>query len=290
MIRPNGSPSDQVRSAALADVVQIGKFDVDRHVRLRAFYEPAGVSIRFQAGGPHNGVERTLSAFRHVHRYAPGLMPQVFDDGRLRTARYLVEESLFGTHPRSGRPLQGLAEEVGSGLRLLHDGYGTTDQQLSTVLGEKFPQRWREAVAAHDLTGDLDRLVRDLVGQDRLVEVSYGHGDLVGSNIMQLRERVVLIDWEYSGKTPIAFDVAKIHLHCADPAEAAQLLRKGLHRPARAGASHYSFTEQIALAHVRYIAWSGTSKVRAESAGRVQQFRNLIRKRAGAVEQLLEMG
>ncbi|MGC0250362.1 hypothetical protein [Pseudactinotalea sp. Z1748] len=84
--------------------------------------------------------------------------------------------------------------------------------------------------------------------------------------------------------------MAKVHLHCAQPAEAAGLLRRGLNRPERSNQSHYSFTEQIALAHVRYIAWSGDAIGRAQAAGRVRQLRSLVGKRVNAIEQLLDMG
>lgn len=288
VLGPKGEFTHEINASARADAVKVGKFDVDRSVRLRAFYEPAGLSIRLQAGGPRSGVVRTLHAFKHVQRHAPGLMPRIHDDGRLRDSRFLVEESMFGVHPRAGEPLQAVAEELGSGLRRLHEGYGVREQRLSDVLGARFESRWHAAVARYELSDDLCRRVRNLVSQDRLVDVSYGHGDLVGTNIMQVPDRLVLIDWEYSGEVPIAFDVAKVHLHCADPVEAARLLRRGLGRSARINPSQYSFDEQIAIAYARYIAWSSTRWERAEAAGRTPQLNRLIAKRAKLIEAMLD--
>lgn len=59
-------------------------------------------------------------------------------------------------------------------------------------------------------------------------------------------------------------------------------------RSARAGPSHYSFREQLALAHARYVAWSGPAMQRAVAVNRVAQLRRLTMKRLMAIEHLLE--
>mgnify|MGYP001329846358 FL=1 len=289
VLRPRAELTDRLLTATRADVVAIGKFDVEREVRLRAFYERTGLSLRYQSGGPKSGIARTLSAHEHVVRHAPGLMPQIFEDGRVRGGQYLIEESLFGRHPRAGKELQSIAGEVASGLRRLYEGYGIADVRLSKVLGPKFPKRWEKAARDHSISDQLADQIRSLVSRDQLVEVSYGHGDLVGTNIMMLPDRgFVLIDWEYAGELPIAFDVAKIHLHCSQPVEAARTLQVALGRPERGGASHYTFRQQIALAHARYIAWSGPAMQRAKIANRETQLRRLISKRRSVIESLLE--
>lgn len=288
VIRPKGDPTQHLSSPARADVVTIGKFDVARTVRLRAFYEQDGVSLRFQAGGPRNGVLRTVRAFNHVRQHAPGLMPEVFDHGQARRTSYLVEESLYGSHPRSGKPLREIAGEVASELSRLHRGYGIVEQPISDILGSQFDERWRRASQIQGIPEGVEKGIRALVAQDRLLEVSFGHGDLVGTNIMQLPDRVVLIDWEYAGKIPIGFDVAKIHLHCGNPVESLEILRKGLGRPVRDRARYYDLGEQIALAHARYIAWSLNAMARARTAGRETQLHALIGKRVNAIARLLD--
>lgn len=288
VIRPGGAATGWAVAAVGAEAVQIGKFDVEEEVRLRAFYTRAGLSVRYQGGGRRrSGIERTLAAFSQVQRHAPGLMPAVHDDGAAGGGRYLVEESVFGTHPRSARALQDLAGAVAAGLRKLHEGYGVVEEPLSTVMGDRFAERWGQAVRTYGIGADLDRRLRHLVDDDRRVEVSFGHGDLVGTNIMSLPERVMLIDWEYAGPIPIAFDVAKIHLHCADPDAAARILQDGLGRGDR-HPSHYRFHEQLALAHARYIAWSSVTRERAHAAGRAEQLKGLIGQRLTAIEHALQ--
>lgn len=289
VLRPRAPVTDRLLAQARADAVAIGKFDIEREVRLRAFYQAAGLSIRFQSGGPKNGISQTLRAYEQVARHAPGLMPEIFKDGRVRGARFLIERSAFGRHPRPGDELQDVAGEIASGLRRLHEGYGVADVRLSQVLGPKFAKRWQAAVRDYAIPDGLTSKIRTLATLDRLVEVSFGHGDLVGTNIMMLPGRgLVLIDWEYAGEHPIAFDLAKVHLHCADPVEAAQVLRVALGRSARSGPSHYSFREQIALGHARYVAWSGPAMERAKAVNRVEQLRRLTTKRLASIEHLLE--
>src|SRR5690625_466728 len=62
VLRPRAELTDRLLTATRADVVAIGKFDVEREVRLRAFYERTGLSLRYQSGGAKSGIARTLSA------------------------------------------------------------------------------------------------------------------------------------------------------------------------------------------------------------------------------------
>src|SRR5699024_1327930 len=69
VIRPTGPATGWRLATAGAEVVKIGKFDVDRQVRLRAFYTDLGLSVRCQAAGPGSSVERTVAAFTHVQQH-----------------------------------------------------------------------------------------------------------------------------------------------------------------------------------------------------------------------------
>src|SRR5690625_2382722 len=91
VLEPKLEPTGRIWSRAAADVVMLGKFDVERDVRLRAFYVRQGLSLRLQGGGPRSGIERTLQAWSQVRLHAPSLMPRIMTDGHLRTARYLLE-------------------------------------------------------------------------------------------------------------------------------------------------------------------------------------------------------
>lgn len=101
------------------------------------------------------------------------------------------------------------------------------------------------------LAEPLDTAVRRLLSRDALLEVSFGPGDLVGSNILVGGDGLVLIDWEFGGERPIAFDLAKVHLHCADSVTTQAALERGLHHSVGGRLDHYSFAEQLALSTSR---------------------------------------
>lgn len=288
-IRPRRPTTHVLGGKAAADVITIGKFDVDREVRLRAFYLEPGLSLRLQSGGTRNGIDRSLAAYAEVRKHAPDLMPTIVENGRLGRARYLLEDSIFGWHPRDGKTLQTVAYDVAASLRPLHQGVGVWERPLSEVVSAKFKQRWRYAVTHIGIESDLDQAVRRLIARDGLVDISMGHGDLVGTNIVKLDDAVVLIDWEYAGLMPIAFDFAKIQIYCPDPRVALEEIERGLGGEVGTARGHYSLSEQIALAHARYLSWIGHTRRRAQAAGRMRQFDDNVALRTEAIKNLLSV-
>lgn len=282
-------PTDEVLTAAGADLIRIGKFDVEREVRSRSFYLDPGLSVRFQSGGVVNGVQRSIDAYQHVQRHAPELMPPILDHGSIRRARYLVEQVVPGRHPVGAQRMQALAEQIAAGLSLLHQGVGVTERPLIEILGQRFEKRWRALVEEMGVDEHTDAAVGALVARDEDVAVSLGHGDLVGTNIVTRKNRVTLIDWEYSSRMPIAFDLAKVHLHCAESDAGRQALLTGLGNTWKEGPGRYTFAEQLALANVRFLSWTGTRRARAVAAGRVAQFEATIALRLREVRTLLEI-
>lgn len=289
-LRPRGPVTDRRRARVGADLIRIGKFDVDAEVRLRAFYLDSRRTVRFQAGGQRNGVERSLFAHQYLVQYAPDLGPPVLDHGTIGQAPYLVEEVVEGRHPSGGRELERTLAPVTERLSALHTGFGITHEPLADILGQGFPARWQEAVATGLVDAATERAVGSLLARRGTVPVSLGHGDLVGTNILIRPGGLTLIDWEYAGRLPVLFDVAKLHLHSPDSNRALAALERGLRTSLRHGTADYSVREQLALAHVRYLAWEARRRQRAQAANRLDQLRQITDLRLRAVRHLLGLG
>lgn len=301
-VLPRGSGAEDedgtVRARVGAEAVLVGKFDVHREVRLRAFYPQRGVTQRYQTGtgtGPRHGVERIVDAWRSVSPHDPGLMPEVLDDGVRRRGRgaWLVERTVLGRPARKSQvPL--LVEPVTARLHRVQREVGIGSRRLSDIVSPRFVRLWQQFAQGHVLDPALVARVDALVGRDDLVEVSLGHGDLVGSNILLTGDRptdgFVLIDWEFAGERPIAFDLAKLHLACEDHAAAEEALERGLRRPLGGGPGHYTFPEQVALAHVQALSWHDVRREKAEAAGRVTALEQMTARRIDSVAQLLGVG
>ncbi len=288
--RTEGNPSRLVPVPVCADLLRIGKFDVDTEVRLRAFYATAGLSIRLQAnaGREASGVARTVRAHEQVSRHVPALMPRVEDHGitnRSRTA-YLVEELLHGSHP-TREQLPEVAEALARQLHLLHQGVGVASCPLSTVVHPQTRARWETFVRTGVVGLALDRAVHRLLERDALLEVSLTHGDLVSSNILVREGRTALIDWEYAGEQPIAFDLAKVHLNSVDQDATQASLQRGLQQSLGYDRDHYAFPEQLALAHIRVLSWHQPRRRKSEAAGRTGFLDRQTRHRLQSIARLL---
>lgn len=274
-----------------AEAVLLGKFDVGHEVRLRAFYPDPGLTQRYQAGGARNGVDRSLTAWATVAPHDSALMPAVTDSGVLRRRRgaWLLEHAVAG---RPARPaeLSGLLEPVAERLHRVQRAVGIDNRRLSTLVHHEFARRWQGFVDGHLVEPRLAAAVHRLIGRDDELQVSFGHGDLVGSNILLVGGGFVLIDWEFAGERPIAFDLAKLHLTADDHAEAQAALERGLGRRSGTGPGHYTFAEQLALAHVQALTWHELRARKARAAGRSGALEAMNRRQLESVGQLLGTG
>lgn len=294
-LRPNRDERARPMWAPVkADLVAAGRFDVDGYVKLRSFYIDSGLSVRVQAGRreKQHGVSRTLEAYRRVVPHIPAIMPRIDDHGSappFRGGVYLVEELVMGSHPVSRDEIQELAEPLAGLLHRLHRGVGVASHPLSATVHRKMPERWSAFVREFGVDGALDAAVRRLIERDELVEISLAHGDLVASNIMVNGGRIVLIDWEHAGEKPIAFDLAKIHLNSRDPVIAQANLERGLEHSVGHRSGHYSFAEQLALAHVQMLSQHQTRATRAAKAGRSGALAAQTRARLKAITRLLDV-
>lgn len=293
---PAGSAvADEARGSRWARVgaesLVVGKFDVKDEVRLRAFYPSMGLTMRYQAGGPRSGVGRIVRANEAVQAHAPGLMPRVLHHGSIRAGagEYLVEEVVAGV-PVLRSQLQRLVEPIAARLHLVHLGMGITSRPLMDVVSSYMPSRWATFSRSHAVSAALGRAVSGLIERNDEVELSFIHGDLVGSNILitdAASEAFVIVDWEFFQEWPIAFDLSKIHFGCQDMARAAKALDRGLRHSVGHAAGQYSFREQLALGHVETLSKHANMLAESERAGRTGALRAGVERRLEALAQLL---
>lgn len=286
--QPEDTELGSVRTRLRAESLLIGKFDVDKEVRLRAFYPEADFSIRYQTGGKTNGISRTVSAHKKVRRYAPELMPTVHEHGTILGGQgaFLIEDTVEGeTATRSD--LETLLVPLAQQLHAVHQGVGITDKRASVVLGQHARERWTDFVKLHNLTPELDCKVRKLLDRDALLEVSLTHGDLVNSNILVSNDDFVLVDWEWAMTKPIAFDLSKMIINVSNLDQTLEQMQIGL-GDIGTRKSHYNFREQVALALVQALTFYKRQLHRARKAKRLGPLKRQTTKRVNALSQLIE--
>lgn len=292
---PVAGATTVVSAPVRADAVVIGKFDRGRQVRLRAFYADDGMVARVQAGSRHgreHGVSRSVRAAEIVGRHRPGLMPALLDHGTVfggRTA-YLVERTVTGRPPGSRASVAEAMAEVAAELGAVQRAVGITPTPLSGVVPAAFRARWRAVVEDGHVPAAVAAEVDRLIARDALLEVSFTHGDLVSSNVLRVEGRVVLIDWEYAGSRPVAFDLAKMHINAGPARPATDRLDAALKGRVGHDTGHYTLREQLALAHVVVLSRLEARMLRAREAQRLEPLRHQTRRRAAAVEELLALG
>lgn len=286
-LRPaEGTDTARTVAAVGADVIRIGKFDVHRQVRARAFYLDSERSLRVQGGA---GVARSVAAHRVVERYAPGLAPRVTHHGSLPRGRthYLIEEAVGGQRVRSKADIAAALQEVAHRMTAVHQGAGTTTQPLSRAASAHLPGLWEQVVRQELVRPQVGAAIEELLARDHLVEIGLGHGDLVNSNVLRSAGQVVLIDWEYAGPMPIAFDLAKLHLNAGPPETTTPLLDQALGGRVGHKAGHYSLLEQLALAHAQVISRFPARRKRAAVAGRLRFLQSQLERRERTIARLL---
>lgn len=280
-----------------ADVLRLGKFDVEEHVRLRAFHlarrgrRATSLRIQAQADLRAPGVRRAVRARRQVREHAPELAPRLLGHGRLEAhdLDYLQEELVDGRPPRDRGETELVLGRVLAGLARLQRAVGVERRPLSEVTHPDLPQRWERVAAELDLLPSLTAKVAGLLDRDGLVDVSLVHGDLVASNLLLTgaaqAPTPVLVDWEHARpRRPIAADLAKLHQSVRTPEvvveRCEQLLGRGV-------AGSYTVAEQFALAHAEMLSWHEHRAGRADAAGRRARYDADTGRRVGLLAELL---
>ncbi len=283
----------RVWSRTQAPMVRIGKFDVDDVARLRAFYPDVGLALRLQRAddtGP--GVARELEARRTIADHAPGLAPPVVGHGAFGGSpgiAYLFEELLPARQLNAPELISEGLGELAARLTELHRGFGVGSRRLDEVISPKVPTWWSAVVPTLEIDPAIDAAVQELFERNQELEISFGHGDLVGSNILRADGRIVLVDWEHSQTMPIAFDLAKPLLQSADPTAALDVLRDVLAPTVPGGPDSFALEEQLALAYVRTLSGVASRRERAAAAGRLEALERETQQRITLVAALLDV-
>lgn len=284
-----------VSAPVTADAVVIGKFDRGRQARLRAFYADQELCVRVQAGSRHpgreHGVSRSVRAAQIVGEHRPGLLPAMLDHGTVlggRTA-YLVERVVEGRVPTGAQEVAAAMSTVAAELGAVQRAVGISGERLSDVVNPAFRERWRAVVEDGHVPPKLAARVDRLVERDARLEVSFTHGDLVSSNVLQVEGRIVLIDWEYADIRPIAFDLAKMHVNAGPAGPALEILDSALGEQVGRASGSYSLAEQLTLAHVVVLSRLEARMAKAREAQRLEPLRRQTYKRVQAVRALMDL-
>ena len=284
-------PADgKARGRVRAESLLVGKFDVQAEVRLRAFYPDQGLSVRYQTGGPNNGVLRTFNAYENVAPHAPALMPKIYEHGEILKGRgaFLVEETVSG-ETATRAELEQLILPLTSQLHRAQRGVGISDKKLSDVLGHQARERWNDFVNSRSIDTRIDQSVQNLLDRDDFLEVSVTHGDLVNSNILVDGKDYILVDWEWASFKPIAFDMAKMIINVYDIDAVLKDMYKGLGGSLGSTKTHFTFREQVALALVQNLTFYKRQSVKAKKANRTDALERQTQKRVNALRHLLEI-
>lgn len=289
----------EVSAPVAAETVVLAKFDLGRGVKLRAHYPDEGLTLAAQ---PHltdggSGVRNVVRAHAVVDRHAPFLIPPMIAHGTVPAdgtdgpgSDYLVERWVEGTPLVRGTALAEALPAVLTGLVTLWAGHGVRRVAPSELWDERLAVDWRDLRGYDVLPAPAWQRVRDLVGQDRRLRVSWTHGDPVASNILRTDGGVVLIDWEHSKEAPIMYDAAKLHLFTADPDAALDVVLGSTSRAdlgGLAGPDDLDPAEELALVHARYL--SRYPRRRASLAGhpRLPVYERQARRQAQLLQEAL---
>ncbi len=296
-IIPSDPPATTpVTAPVRADAVVIGTDDHGRQARMRGFYGEEQVSVRVQAGsrdpGRSHGVSRSVRAAELVAAHCPGLAPALRDHGSVcggRTA-YLVEQIVDGAVPVGTDGVLAALTAVARDLGSVQRAVGIEPRRLSSVLPVGFTERWRAVVEDGHVPEDLAAAVDRLLARDDYVDVSFTHGDLVATNIRRFPGGVILVDWEFAGFAPVAFDLAKLHINAGPPGPALDLLDRTLKGAVGHRRGHYTLAEQILLGHVEMISRLELRMSKTRRTHRVAQLERQTRHWVGALDELLALG
>lgn len=246
--------------AVAADTVVLAKFDLRGHLKLRAHYRAAGLTLSVQPRDDRgqSGVRQAVRAHAVVDAVAPGLAPPLVAHGRASPATdYLVEHWVDGEPLLTDRALADAMPLLLGELGRLYRGHGIRWARPSTVWTGPMSPAWEAVRGTGLVDGDVWEHVSRLIRDDLPVRTTWVHGDPVASNILRTADGLTLVDWEHSRRTALMVDIAKLHLFTAEPDQVLDAVddilptggrRDRAHGPGRAG----TFAELV-LMHARHL-------------------------------------
>lgn len=158
-----------------ADLVRIGKFDVDAAPRFLAFYPPPfnqGLRVQAKLGGGRPGIGRAIRPAARRRPRPPASLPQCSTTG----PGWDGSDFSWRSWSTVGTPGDGTAPTTGSELfermHRLQTAVRIEGKQLSSVLHRDSPSRWAAVVERYDMAEPLARAVETLTDRDAAVCVS----------------------------------------------------------------------------------------------------------------------
>jgi hypothetical protein len=290
-LAPVPADAHETVATARAALVRFGKFDRGGSIRARA-YLPDGTTLKVQTADPDGGrgIANEIRARRRVARLVPGLAPEVHRTGHLRRhgVSWIHEEVVHGRHPAGPADVSAAADRVVGSLARLYAAAGYTTRTVHEALGGDVRERFRTTVEREP---DLERFVSyvdRLLADARDLDVSFVHGDLVGSNVfLDDLGGIRLVDWEFARRRPVADDAASLLTQALDKPGAVTLIERHLGDRVGSAPGTYTLRDQLVLAQVRMLAWYERRRSRAEQAGRLDALARDTARRTRALEALL---
>lgn len=291
---PEGDVSARsIESRSAATLVRLAKYSTATSVRARAFYleQPTPVTVKIILGKSAEQarltreitIRETLSSA--VHLPAPPMLESHTGAG----FSYLVEPVLYGRHAHDPATKQHVALRMVSSLIRFHEDVGTSDDVVvcHPDLLDRFERLMTSAVWPHD-TALLIAHARRLVADATPIPFGWGHGDLGFSNVIITDSgEPQLIDWEHSGRMPVAADLAKLAAMSPDQDEVvARVLTESAGGTLAERPACRSLADQLALMILRELSWWESRRTRAEAAGRLTPYERGIRRRLRLLESL----
>lgn len=274
----------RIRARVAADLVSLAKFDLLRHVKMRAAYPERGLTVAAQPTAS-SGIRNAVWAHDVVSAHAPGLVPRLVSHGQLRRGlRYLVEEWVDGSPLTTSVRLTEAGPLILDGLSRVHQGHGVAEVDVRARWAQ-FESRWARLAEEGILPSTVQRQVADLIGSGRTVRQSLVHGDLVASNVLGAEGRVTLIDWEHASESPIMVDAAKLHLFSAEPEATLELVLDLMGRPGTAG--RLGAVEELALAHAYMLSRVPERRAALEGHARAGVYDTQVRRQVDRLVQVL---
>lgn len=278
-----------ISAPVAADVVVLAKFDLSEQVKLRAAYGDASRTVAVQpdrANGT-SGIGSAVLSYEIVARYSRGLAPELLGHGEVSTGqRYLVEDWVEGTPLTTSERMAQMLPQIVEGLHRVHRGYGVRTASVHRAWGRNFGDRWQEVVRAELVSTETGSRVQALIDADRAVRVSWSHGDLVASNVLDAAGTVVIIDWEHSRVRPLVHDAAKLHQFTADKAPLLELLLAEWGKPQAPGG--YTVAEELALMHARFLTRAPSRMVELAGHKRLGIYARQVARQAALLDDVLE--
>jgi tetratricopeptide (TPR) repeat protein len=183
---------------------------------LRSFYPSTGVTIKiFCSEAARQRAHNELEARSLIAQAGKLSIPQVSASSMDSSSAYIMEEMVTGRHPAREVQLRAFVAEVWETYQAL--GFSLTEclpwftlEAIKEELGSvPIPPHMRyEQECRNELVRRLERLPDP---RERPLLAGFGHGDLSLGNIMVTDTgKWFILDWECSGRIPVAWDLGKL--------------------------------------------------------------------------------